>query len=179
MDNQIKIVDGVGDEVGINNAGEVVGEKQEVPSKRENIYECNICGKLSKTNIEKKSHLINTHSEYAISLTTEFNTKKFQKPGQLHKCVNCDRNFFFYQTWEEHVKDCHVDMGIIGGGEEKEVNLNISSECEEGDTESDDSTMIDKTNDTVLTVKNQLFIEKQWGIDENSNPAGVILSQRN
>ena len=128
-DKQSKGGDGEGDEVGSNKVGDVAGGKNNVIL----MVECNICGKLSNNISENNTHLSNTHSQYAISVAKEFDTKGFQKPQKLHKCLNCDRNFFFYQTWENHVLKCHNDMSIIGGGDEQLINVNSSSDTDEDD----------------------------------------------
>ena len=170
--------DAEGDAISRIKEGYGIEVESETQEHVKNKHECKICGKLNKSNIENQKHLSNTHSEYAISIAKEYCKINFQKPQQLHKCVSCDRNFFFYQTWEGHVKDCQTDLGIIGGGEENIVNLESSSEIDEDDNESDDSIVMDKKNKKIVTVKNTFFTEKHWGIDEDTNPAGINFKSR-
>ena len=72
--------------------------KVQVAFEVKNKIECKICGNWRKTRSENENHLSNSHSEYAISVTKEIDTKGFNKPKQLHRCLGCERNLFFYKT---------------------------------------------------------------------------------
>ena len=134
MDKQLGGGDGVGDVAGSNEAGEVAGEINNHVN-ADNTIECKICGKWSNNISENKKHLATTHSEYAISIAKEFSIS-MKEPTKLHKCETCNRNFFFYQIWERHIKKCHNDMEIIGGGgEEHLIQLDSSFETDDENNE--------------------------------------------
>ena len=173
VDKQLGGADGVGDVAGVNEVGDVAGGKTHYTHVKSKV-ECKICGNWSKNISENKKHLSNTHSEYAISITKEFSSNSFNKPTKLLNCVSCNRNFFFYQTWERHIMKCHNVMGIIGGGDEPLINLDSSFETDEEDVDGENG---DKNN-TVLTIKTPYFTEKHWGTDENANPAGINFKSK-
>ena len=85
---------------------------------------------------------------------------------------------FFLETWKSHIKNCHIDMSIIGGGEEKQpINLDNESDSDKDEGESDDD--IVEVTKASKTFKNSLFTEKQWGNDEeNSLPAGINFKSK-
>ena len=182
MDKTNRGGDAVGDDVGGKKAGDVVGGKSEgvrvneakakINSDIKENYECKICGTFSKSMYAQKKHLSKNHSEFAISIATTFNQKNIQKPQKLNKCESCGRNFFFLETWKRHVRNCHIDMSIIGGGEENTINnLEGESDSEPDDIENDEVTKTSKL------IKNSFCIEKQWG-DDDENPSGINFKSK-
>ena len=77
-----------------------------------------------------------------------------------------------------HIRNCHIDLGLIGGGENNLIhNLDNESDLDNDDTDSDDDIVeVTKTN---KPVKNSLFTEKQWGDDDGgSDPAGINFKSK-
>ena len=80
--------------------------------------------------------------------------------------------FIFLETWKRRVRNCHIDMSIIGGGEESTINnLEGESDSEPDDIENDEVTKTSKL------IKNSFCIEKQWG-DDDENPSGINFKSK-
>ena len=177
--------DGAGEDEGGKEAGVVVGgkigEEEVVENKKEfdrkGCLECKICETVSKNKSDHKKHLTRSHSEFAVSVATHVQIKNNKKPQQLHKCVSCERNFFFKESWKSHIKNCHFDMTMIGGGEGK-VLFNADIDADEVDIESNNDSIVG-ANQTIKIIKHAYFTEKQWGNDDDtSDPAGINFKSK-
>ena len=112
-----------GDVEGEIKAGDVAGGKKQVVTSLKEQFKCKICGTVIQTFCDQRKHMTKKHSEFAISIATQFNHIKPENPQKLNKCESCGQNFFFLETWKRHTRKCHIDMSMIGGGEDILINI--------------------------------------------------------
>ena len=96
VDKQLGGGDGVGDEVGANEVGDVAGEKNNGKLK----IECNICGNFSNNTSENYSHISSKHSHTVP-------TQSPVKPEICFECLICGKLSKMNRDHKKHLSETH------------------------------------------------------------------------